>query len=71
MLAVKVFLSVLILTFSLQSWVKADDIKDFEIEGMSIGDSALDFFSESEIKSNKLNYYKKKRFHTCIYCKII
>ena len=27
-----------------------DDIRDFEIEGMSIGDSALDFFSEEEIK---------------------
>ena len=32
------------------SW--ADDIREFEIEGMSIGDSALDFFSESEIKNN-------------------
>ena len=32
---------------------KADDIRDFEIEGMSIGDSALDFFSESELKNNK------------------
>ena len=47
---------------SLQSLTKADDISDFEIEGMSIGDSALDFFSESEIKSNKQNYYKKKDF---------
>ena len=28
----------------------ADDIKDFEIEGMSIGDSLLDYFSEEEIK---------------------
>ena len=41
---------ILILTLSLQSWTKADDISEFEIEGMSIGDSALDFFSESEIK---------------------
>ena len=31
---------------------KADDISDFEIEGMSIGDSALDYFSESEIIKN-------------------
>ena len=28
------------------------DIRDFEIEGMSIGDSALDFFTEDEIKNN-------------------
>ena len=40
---------VLGLTFSLQSWTKADDIRDFEIEGMSIGDSLLDYFSEEEI----------------------
>ena len=32
---------------------KADDIRDFEIEGMSIGDSLLDYFSESKIKESK------------------
>ena len=45
----RVFIVLFILIFSLQSWTKADDIKDFEIEGMSIGDSLLDFFSEDEI----------------------
>ena len=40
------FLLILILTFSFQSLVKADDIRDFEIEGMSIGDSLLDFFTK-------------------------
>ena len=30
---------------------QADDIRDFQIEGMSIGDSALDYFTEKEIKS--------------------
>ena len=40
------FLLILILTFSFQSLSKADDIRDFEIEGMSIGDSALDFFTK-------------------------
>ena len=49
----KRLLLIIILTFSFQSWTKADDIRDFEIEGMSIGDSALDFFSEEEIKKNK------------------
>ena len=29
---------------------QADDIKDFEIEGISIGDSLLDFFEKIEIK---------------------
>ena len=51
-LFMRVFIAVLVLIFSLQSWTKADDISDFEIEGISIGDSALDFFSESEIKKN-------------------
>ena len=32
---------------------KADDIRDFEIEGMSIGDSLLDYFSEEEIIKHK------------------
>ena len=59
-LFMRVFLSVLILIFSLQSWTKADDISDFEIEGMSIGDSALDYFSESEIQKNL--YSKSKKF---------
>ena len=47
----RVFLAVLVLIFSFQSWTKADDIRDFEIEGMSIGDSLLDYFSESEIQN--------------------
>ena len=41
------------LTLSLNSLTKADDIRDFEIEGMSIGDSLLDYFSEDKIKSSK------------------
>ena len=60
----RVFISVLILIFSLQSWGKADDIKDIEIEGMSIGDSALDFFSKIEIKNGKKDYgYKDETFY--------
>ena len=35
---------------SFQSLIKADDIRDFEIEGISIGDSLLDYFSENFIK---------------------
>ena len=45
----KRLLLVLILTFSFQTPTKADDIRDFQIEGMSIGDSLLDFFNEEEI----------------------
>ena len=47
----------------------ADDISEFEIEGMSIGDSLLNFFSEQEIKNNTLpanypknNYMRRANF---------
>tara|TARA_B110000305_G_scaffold164145_1_gene181526 strand:+ start:31 stop:594 length:564 start_codon:yes stop_codon:yes gene_type:complete len=43
------FLLILILTFSFQTLGKADDIRDFQIEGISIGDSLLDHFKENEI----------------------
>ena len=46
---------VLVLTFGLQSWTKAEDISEFEIEGMSVGDSLLDYFSEKKI-NNFFNY---------------
>ena len=56
----RVFIAVLVLILNLQSWTKADDIRDFEIEGMSIGDSLLDYLSKdqiiSEIKSNRYMY---------------
>ena len=58
----KRLLLILILTLSFQSLIKADDIRDFQIEGMSIGDSALDYFSESEIIKQKQDYYKDKTY---------
>lgn len=54
-LVMRTFITVLVLIFSLQSWTKANDIRDFQIEGMSIGDSLLDFYSKREI-NNFLNY---------------
>ena len=47
----RVFIAVLVLIFSFQSWTKADDIRDFEIEGISIGDSLLNYMSGQQIKS--------------------
>ena len=46
----KRFILIIILIFSLQSWTKADDIRDFEIEGMSIGDNLLNYFTEERMK---------------------
>ena len=51
----KRLLLILILTFSFQILTKADDISDFQIERMSIGDSLLDYFSKKEI-SKFINY---------------
>ena len=58
---------ILILTFSLQSLTKADDIRDFEIEGISIGDSLLNFMTESEIISAKNNSTKMGKDYLIIY----
>ena len=52
---------ILILTFSFQSLTKADDISDFEIEGMSIGDSLLDFYNQDEIKEMYITTYPKSK----------
>ncbi|MBD1149805.1 hypothetical protein IDH12_00235 [Pelagibacterales bacterium SAG-MED29] len=60
----KVFLSVLILIFSLQSWTKADDIRNFQVEGLSIGDSALTILSQDEIKEYKRFIYNQKDYYS-------
>ena len=53
----KRLLLILILTLSFQTLTKADDIRDFQIEGISIGDSLLNYYSKSEIKKNIADYY--------------
>ena len=53
----KIFLSVLIIIFSLQQLTKADDISEFEIEGMSIGDSLLIFFDKNKISKSIVDWY--------------
>ena len=58
----KRLLLILILTFSFQSLSKADDIRDFQIEGMSIGDSLLEFFNEKIINKDKA-FYKSNKFY--------
>ena len=53
-----------LILFSLQPPSQADDIRDFQIEGMSIGDSLLDYFSEEEINNATDESYKDKLFIT-------
>ena len=60
----RIFLTVLILIFSFQSLTKSDDIRDFQIEGISIGDSALDFYSKDTITSSiKRSPYNDDEFY--------
>ena len=56
----RLFFFVIIFIFNIQISTKADDIKEFEIEGLTIGNSLLNFFSEEDIKKSDMNYYKKK-----------
>ena len=61
----KRLLLILILIFGFQSWTKASDIRDITIEGMSIGESLLNYYSEEKIKSNisdVYNYIKDNTF---------
>ena len=46
--------------FSFQTSSLADDIRDFQIEGISIGDSLLDYMSEEEIKEIQRKPANKK-----------
>ena len=66
---VKRLLLILILTLSFQTWTKADDIKDFEVEGISIGDSLLGHMSKREIKENYIDYGGVKKFYATNYNK--
>ena len=57
----RVFFLILIFLFSLQPWTKAADISEFEIEGMSLGDSALNYFNEKELTNKDDVYYYKSK----------
>ena len=46
--------------FSFQSWTKADDIRDFQIEGISVGDSLLDYYSKNELQKDF--FYNSKKW---------
>ena len=58
-----------LLLFSLSAPSFADDISDFQIEGISIGKSLLDYMSEEEIKENVGAVYPDKKFTVSVYKK--
>ena len=53
----KKFFGIVVLSLFLIMPLHSDDISEFEIEGMSIGDSLLDYFSEEKIKKEEKNAY--------------
>ena len=62
----RIFFIILIILFNIQSWAKADDIRDFEIEGMSLGDSALNYFNQKELTNKDDVYYYKSKTNKLI-----
>ena len=60
----KKFLVIIVLGLSFATISQAEDIKDFQIEGMSVGESLLDYFTEEKIlKSKNKRQYKLKKFY--------
>ena len=59
----KILLIIIILTFNFQFLSKADDISEFEIEGISVGDSLLDHFKKQTINSARKYEYKNDKFY--------
>jgi len=60
----KRFLIILILIFTLQTPSHADDIRDFQVEGMGVEDSLLDYFSEEAIKKKANFIYPNKDYYS-------
>jgi|TARA_B110001452_G_C15118098_1_gene389727 hypothetical protein len=74
----KKLLAIIILSLCFMLPSQADDIRDFQIEGISIGDSLLDYFDKNQINSrkkmfylgddnfHKINFYSKKSVYELI-----
>ena len=64
----KTLLTLFVLFFS--SSVVAEDISDFQIEGMSVGDSLLDHFSQDKIDNSIIPFVYKTNEYTTIILEI-
>jgi len=51
-----IYLILILLNFSVSTY--ANDVRDFEIEGITIGDTLLDHFSKNEIKNFTITTYQ-------------
>ncbi len=64
----KKILGIVFLSLLLSTSTYSDDVKDFQIESMSIGDSALDYFTESQLENGELDWfnYSYKEYSTSL-----
>ena len=64
----KKLLEILVLGLLVSTNAYTDDIKDLEVESMSIGDSALDYFTESQLENGELDWfnYSYKEYSTSL-----
>ena len=60
----KFILIIFFLILNLQLSIKADDIKEFEIEGISLYQSALNHFSINELKEDRVDNYNSNKYTT-------
>ena len=63
----KIF-AIVLLVLLLSTSAQTESIKDFKIEKISIGDSALDYFNETELENGELDWfnYSYKEFATSL-----
>ena len=57
----KKLLAIIVLSLCFITSSQADDIRDFQIEGMSVGDSLLDYFNKEFIEKRKKYYYPNSK----------
>ena len=58
----KKLLLILILTFSFQTLIKAENIRDLSIEGISVGDNLAKYFSTQDIEKNIIQNKSSKHY---------
>tara|TARA_A100000164_G_C21762867_1_gene702459 strand:- start:113 stop:676 length:564 start_codon:yes stop_codon:yes gene_type:complete len=57
------FVTLFLILLLTPSQINADDIRDFQIEGISIGESLLDYFSKKQLNNaHEIFDYKNKKF---------
>ena len=58
---------IIIFIFNFQFMAKAEKITDFEVEGITVGDSLLAYMNANDIKNNDLGYYPNNSKFTAIH----